>query len=131
MNSHSCETATSSNPMAATPSRPVVLELKGLGPVPSLKNHKRSIIQQNGKPRPITDPGVKNWMECAIEAFESQLLCASQKNGGGMLTVASRRCLIASCVPADDCWTQVPEISVKCELCDPGQEGATIIIEKL
>jgi hypothetical protein len=34
-------------------------------------------------------------------------------------------------VPADDCWEKIPEIVIRGELCQPGQEGATITIERL
>lgn len=113
---------------------PLRLEVKG--PIPNFKNSKRWITKlPNGKPlkRPllITDPNVQKIMRDIERAFELQLLSASQTAGGGTLTAHGKRLLIASSVPADDCWTQMPEVIIRAELCEPGQEGATIVIKRI
>ena len=130
MNSPSV-TPVTSKPQTALGRTRVVLQIKGLGPVPSLKNHKRSVMQKNGKAKPITDPAVKDWMRKAIMSFVSQLLWASVTAEGETRTGASLRSWIASSVPVDDCWTCMPQMIIECELCEPGQEGATITIDRI
>lgn len=121
------------SPTAATPSR-LVLEVKGI--VVSFKNSKILIAKgRNGRPLPrpllITKPELQKRMEEITESFVSQLLSAFPTGDGATLTGHSLRSAIASCTPADDCWTCLPEIHLKAELCAPGQEGATVILERL
>lgn len=108
----------------------LVLEIRGLGHVPSLKNNKRSIIQWNGKAKPITDPKVKKWMQLAVQSIVSQWWSGLATGGEGMQMVAYRPSWTAS-LPHDDAWTVIPEITIKSALCEPGQEGATIYIERI
>lgn len=113
---------------------PLRLEVRGI--VPSFKNNKMLIVKDpRGRPlrRPllITKPEFQKAMEQITRDFVSQLLSASQIAGGGTVTAHGKRLLIASCVPADDCWTQIPDVRIKAELCEAGHEGATILIERL
>lgn len=68
-------------------------------------------------------------MATIIADLEYQLLCAMQDATGGTLTAQQARSLIASWLPADDCWTCLPELMVKAS--QSADEGATITIERL
>lgn len=121
------------SPTVPLPSR-VVLEVRGI--VVSFKNSKILIAKgRNGRPLPrpllITKPELQKRMQEITESFVLQLLSAFQTSDGATLTGRSLRFAIASCTPADDCWTCLPEIHLKAELCAPGQEGATIVLERI
>lgn len=121
--------ATDKNQTEAGPAR-LVLEIQGLGPVPSLKNSKRVVIQKGGKAKPITDPKVKKWMKQASALIASQCRCGTQ-TGAGAMVMAPLQAYWTALLPRDDCWTVIPELVVKSQLCEPGEEGATITIERL
>ena len=127
-------------------------EVKGLGPIPSFKNKKRILAYldkskkrkefRNGeywiaekslkiKSLLITLPEHQEWMEQAISLLESQLHCALATSGAVIPTGVSLRSLIATLVPLDDCWTSFREVTIRSELCEAGNEGATIVIEPL
>ena len=115
--------------------KPVVLTITGLV-VPSFKNNKILIAKSpQGKPldRPlmITKPEFQKIMGRMVASIASQLRCAFRTSDGATLTGASLRSAIALSVPENDCWTQVPEITIKAELCEKGQEGCTIEITRL
>jgi hypothetical protein len=120
-------------PMASI-AKPLALEVRGT--IPSFKNSKM-LITKDPRGRPlrrallITKPEFQKRMSEIVDSFVSQLLSAFQTAEGQTLTGSSLRCAIALSVPADDCWTMVPEISIQGELCQPGQEGASITIERL
>lgn len=109
---------------------PLVLEIRGLGPVPSLKNSKRTVIQEGGKAKPITSPKVKKWMQTAVAHIASQCLSDTPIIVAGTQT-AHLQPFWTALLPRDDCWTVIPEINIRCTLCAPGDEGATITIERL
>lgn len=130
----------------------VTIELRGLGPILSFKNQKRILAWLDKSLKRmeyragefwiakksikiltalITKPDHQVWMERVISRIESQLRSALAITGGETQTDASQRSLIASSVPLDDCWTAFREVVIKSELCDPGSEGATIVIERL
>jgi hypothetical protein len=137
------------NQTAPMPSQPIVLTIKGievpytrdgkshvLRGVPSFKTGKTAFAWRDkatGKimARPLTLPEHRKWMELAILSLESQLCSALQITAAKIQTVASPRSWIASRVPLDDSWTWCPEITVRCELCAPGEEGATITVERI
>jgi len=130
-----CKPKTQLELLPSPPSPKIVLEIKGLGKVPSFKNAKRAFAWMDKKTgkimaRPITLPEHREWMQKAARLFESQLRSAFQIATGATPMDASLRSLIAS-LPPDDCWTAIPEHFVKCELCESGNEGATIVIERL
>jgi hypothetical protein len=129
---------------------PVTLVLKGievtykdsekvqrvLTGIPSFKTGKTAVgwwdkLKQKVQARPLTLPHHAKWMELATLSLESQLRCAFQITDERIQTVASPRSWIASRMPLDDSWAWCPEIHVKSELCEPGQEGATILIERI
>ena len=103
----------------------LTLVIKGMA-IPAFKNRKVVC----GK-RLVTHPKQKRMMLQIEESFACQLLSASQTAAAATSTGRSPLSWILSSVPADDCWTQVPEISVRAELCAPGDEGATVLIERL
>lgn len=114
----------------------LTLHVQSLGVIPNFKNHKRWVTQlPNGKPlkRPflMTVPRIQELMQNMTASFESQLLSVIQTTGVVTLTEPMKRLLIASLLPGDDCWTKIPEATIKAELCEPGDEGATIIIERI
>ena len=105
--------------------KPVVLHVRGMGPVPAFKNSK---LLARG--RLLTKPAYKEWMlDCGI-SFESQLRSAIPTEGDETWTARFQRFLTAS-LPPDDNWQCIPEIHVKAELCAKGEEGATITIERI
>ncbi len=115
--------------------KPLVLEIKGQV-IPSFKNRKMIVTKgPRGNPLPepllITRPEVQKRTAKITAAFVSQLLSAFQTTTGETLTGCSLRSAIALSVPDDDCWTRIPEIRIRAELCAPGAEGATLIIERL
>lgn len=121
------------DPMATITS-PLVLQIKGS--IPSFKNNKMLIVKgPSGRPLPrpllITKPELQKRMQEIEDSFVSQLLCAFRTEDGKTLTGSSLQSVIALSVPADDCWMQLPEIHIRGELCPPGQEGATITLERL
>ncbi len=134
-------------------SAPVKLELAGK--IPSFKNNKMLIqpslrgleaalsrgdlqaarrefqVLKGKRPMLITKPEYQQRMGAMIASIESQLLSAFQTGSEQTLAASLIRSLIASSMPGDDCWTKVPEVIVRGELCEPGKEGATILIERL
>lgn len=113
---------------------PLVLQVRG--GIPSFKNNKILVAKdRRGRPlsRPllITKPEFQKRMKEIEDSFVLQLLSAFRTEGGQTLTGSSLRSAIASSVPADDCWTQIPEITIRAELCAPGQEGATITLQRI
>ena len=104
---------------------PVKLEIKGMI-IPSFKNRK--IICGN---RLITNPKQKKLMQQIIQSFALQLCSAFPTTLGATRMDASRRFSIVSSMPADDCWTRIPDTVIHCEKCEPGQEGCTVVIERI
>ena len=79
----------------------------------------------------VTDPVVKKQMEAIIEDFVSLLQSNSRTSGGETWMESHPQSWIALSVPADDCWTQIPELHVTGRLVPKGQEWVTITIEPL
>jgi len=117
----------------ASGASPIKLTVQGI--VPSFKTQKTAygwIDKASGKvhARPATLPEHKEWMKKTVQDFASQLRSAFQISASATRMDATLRSLIAS-LPRDDCWTVIAETSIKSELCAPGQEGATILIERI
>jgi len=113
--------------------RKIVLEVKGI--TPSFKTQKTAygwIDKASGKvhARPATLPEHREWMKATVLSFACQLRSAFQISASATRMDATLRSLIAS-LPRDDRWTIIPETIIKSELCEPGQEGATILIERI
>ena len=114
--------------------KPVRLEIKGL--IPSKKNNKMLVVKDpRGRPlkRPLllTKPEYQVALQKIMESLRSQCMSACQTESGGTLTASSLRCWTALRLPADDSWCHIPIMIVTGELCEPGQEGATVTIERL
>lgn len=112
---------------------PITLEIKGV--VPSFKTQKTAYgwrDKATGKifARPATLPEHKKWMSRCAQNFASALRSVFQITEFTIPTGATLQSLIAS-LPQDDCWSAIPETELKSELCEPGKEGATIVIERL
>jgi hypothetical protein len=105
--------------------KPVVLHVRGMGPVPAFKNSK---LLARG--RLLTKPEYRDWMELCTDRFACQLLSTIPTDDDATAMVRFQRFLIAS-LPHDDNWMCIPEIHVKAELCAKGDEGATITIERI
>ncbi len=104
---------------------PVSLVINGLGHVPSKKNSK--MITPDGL---ITKPEYQVTIKRIIQSFASQCSSGTAICGGAIPTAPSLRFSIAS-LPPDDCWTVVPVTITVAEKCKPGEEGATVIIERI
>jgi len=106
-----------------------ILQVRGLGHVPSFKNRKRAILDRNtGKQRTLTEPATKQWMDRCIQSFVSQLLCAAQTIVSGTIPGRSKLFSIVSSLPWDDSRQWIPEIHVLTVEVDKGDEGADIHI---
>jgi hypothetical protein len=100
--------------------RSLVLEVRGLGHVPSLKNSMFAIVKKENR----------EWKRRCVHAFALQLSSSFRINGAATPITPSPRSLIAW-LPRDDTWKDIPEYSVKSILVPPGEEGAEIKIELL
>lgn len=109
---------------------PLTLTIQNLGNVIPFKNRKR-MGKRGPKTIMFTEPKVARQMQAITDAFVSQLTSALATAGGATWTAAQRRSWIASSMPADDCWTCVPDERATGELVPLGAEGASITIELL
>lgn len=104
--------------------------------IPSFKNSKRWITKlPNGKPlkRPllITSPEFQVWMAKAVQSLESQLLSKCQTGDDATPQVRSKLFAMLSLLPEDDSVNDLREGSWKVVRVPPGEEGASILIERL
>jgi len=107
-------------------SKGIVMVIKRCGRIVGHKNRKKIA----GK-RLITDPRVKAHMEAIIRNFESELLSFIPTSVESTWTDQLTHSLIASVAPSDDSWTVIPELILLGKLCEKGNEGAEIIIERI
>lgn len=119
--------------MAPIPN-PLILEIRGL--IPGKKNNKMLVTKDPRgrplrKPLLITKPEYQRALEQITESLRYQLLSACQTASGEILTASSVQSWIASSLPADDAWTHIPRMTVEAQLCECGQEGATVTIRRL
>lgn len=107
------------------------LSIRGLGPVPSLKNAKRVIFDKaKGHMRPLTEPRVRKWMDKATRALRLQLISAFQQIESPTWTGDFRQFLMFY-VPADDRRQIITDLEIHNVQVEPGEEGADILIERL
>ncbi len=103
----------------------IVLEVQGLGHVPSFKNTKMLT-----KGRLITEPRKRKWMDQCTRSFASQLWSALVTAEDATSTGRRPPCWTAS-LPLDDSWQWIPEIKVLARKVKRGDEGATVLVERL
>ena len=101
-------------------STPIILEVKGRGHVPALKNSMYAVVNKNNR----------QWKKECVNSFVCQLLSASPTSGRVTLTMQQLSSLIAS-LPPDDNWKVIAELRIRAEKVLPGQEGALLTIEQL
>lgn len=106
--------------------KPVRLEVRERGEIPTFKNRKRIFGR-----RLVTDPKNAARMETIIHAIELELYCAWQISATGMATGCSLASWIASNVPLDDSRFWIQGASFEFVEVDQGQEGADIFIDKI
>jgi hypothetical protein len=104
--------------------------------IPSKKNNKMFVSTVRGRPlkRPllITKPEYQQWTEKAVQSLESQLLSMCQTESGEIQPGHLKLSAILSLLPADDSVNDLTEGSWKVDrTAKPGEEGATIVIERL
>jgi len=110
----------------------LTLSIRGCGNPNAFKNRKRIVSPKNGRrPMLITDPDVKRKMEAMSRVLESGLRSAFQTDTAETQTDVPLPSWMHCRVPADDCWTIVPELVIVSELVPLGEEGADITIERL
>jgi hypothetical protein len=104
----------------------VIVQLKGLGHVPSFKNKKML-----SRGRLITNPAKQRWMEKAINSIALQLRSSLATYKIETRTGQSPQSLTVSMLPLDDSldWIGVP--CGNWQRVKKGEEGAIVKIEKL
>jgi len=104
--------------------------------VPSFKNSKM-LVTKGPKGQPLrepfltTKPELARWMKLAVQSFESQLLSKCQTGFDATPLVLSRLSSIVSSLPEDDSVNDLRELHLTVVRVPPGEEGATIVIERL
>ena len=104
----------------------IKLNVVGLENVPSFKNQKMI-----ARGRLITNPERQKWMERCTQGFVSQLLSVIQTIEGETLTGQQVQSWIACNMPSNDSRQWIPELHITSEQCSKGEEGATIMIERI
>ena len=101
------------------------LVVRGLGAVISFKNTKMLT-----KGKLITDPKKQEWMRRCVQSFVSQFISLCQTDDSGIYPECLKQYAIAS-LPLDDNWQELEIGRASCALTEKGNEGATIIIERI
>jgi hypothetical protein len=106
----------------------IVLQVKGLGHVPSFKNTK---MMTRG--RLITDPAKQKWMDRCIQSFVSQLCSLSQTEGSVMRTERCQQYAMSLLAQFDDSLDWICEIKIVAHprIVAKGTEGAIVILEEI
>lgn len=114
-------------PMPAETFSPVTpsltLRIRGCSNIVSFKNSKMLT-----RGRLITNPKKQKAMESYIAALESELLSAYRTSATGIVTGCNLASWIASYMPEDDSWKDIPEASWLAISVPKGEEGADIEI---
>ncbi len=109
----------------------IVLSVKNNGAVPAFKNKKRAIQMPNGKMRTLTEPKIRDWMDRVTLSFVCQLSSITPTTTGATLTVQQLHSLIVSLMPLDDSRQWISQLVISDTDVEPGEEGATITIQKI
>lgn len=102
------------------------LSIRGRGPIPSFKNHKRI----HGR-RLVVEKKIGRRMDLITLAIEFALFSAFQTVGSETGTGCSLASWTALSAPLDDSLAWIPSASFEVEYVSKGNEGADIYIEKL
>ena len=78
----------------------------------------------------ITDPKKQKWMKLAVDVLASQLISLCQTSSPETSTEERLQSLIA-CLPSDDNWKVISQLSAKATKVPKGEEGAIIEIERI
>jgi hypothetical protein len=109
---------------------PLVIQISGIGNVPSFKNSKK-IVKMGKRYGLITDPKKRKWMDKATQSIKSQLLAAIRTDAEGISTGRLQHSSIALLIQRaglDDSWQWMSVIEARAEF-DASNPGATITIE--
>jgi hypothetical protein len=104
--------------------------------IPSKKNSKMVLDKlPNGRrldrAMVVMKPEIRAWIEKAEAHLESQLLSMCRTTEGETQSALSKLSVILSQLPADDSVNDFPQGTWKVQLCEPGNEGASVTIERL
>lgn len=111
---------------------PLVLEIKGVGHIPSFKNSKRAILDRNsGNFRTLTPGKIKKRMDKLENAILSALYSTCQTTGGATPSGCLKLWRTFLSGLRDDSVREIPSGSWDCDYVPKGQEGITIIIERI
>lgn len=110
----------SSENLKSASSGTVKLVVKGLGHIPAIKNSMFSIVKKENR----------EWKRRCVQNFLSQLISSLPTTESGTVTPLALQSLIAS-LPPDDNWQVIPSIRIEAQKVEPGEEGATIVIERI
>lgn len=132
MNPISSPKATSGSRMELGKS--LVIEIRGIGHVPSFKTGKKATWSRNAQGRIIAQPVTKRehraWMKQCVSSIVSELFSVLPTIGAAIQTGVQARSLIAL-LPPDDNWRVIPDLQVTSEKVEKGQEGFLIIIDRI
>ncbi len=108
----------------------ILLEIKGVGHIPSFKNRKRAIMDRStGKMRTLTEPSVKKRMENLESAIVCELFSVSQTIENATPSECLKPLRTLLCGLSDDSIREIPCGSWDVKYVQPGEEGVTIEIE--
>ncbi len=109
----------------------IKIEVKLGENIQSFKNKKRSILDSNtGQQRTLTPKKTKEHMDRITSGLLSALLLESQTIDAAILMGCSRLSWIAYKMPEDDSLQWIPEIHLRHERVEKGNEGFVIEIEE-
>ncbi len=103
--------------------------------IPSKKNSKMVLSEVKGRklkyPMLIMKPEIQKWIAMAEAHLESQLLSTCLTEGDAIQSALSKLSVILSQLPEDDSVNDMPVGTWQVRLCEPGNEGAVVVIERL
>jgi hypothetical protein len=117
---------------ASTPAQRVVLRVRGLGHVPSFKNHKRAILDsKSGKMRTLTEPSIKQRMAQLEDALLCALYSLCLTGANEMDSGCRKRLQTFLCGLYDDSIAEIPRSSSEAVRVENGLEGLDVTIIRL
>jgi hypothetical protein len=108
------------------------VEIKGWGHVPSFKNAKRMCFnRKTGKPFPVTEKRVKQWMDNSEDSIVSQLFSMCQTTADETQPECLKQLQTFLSGLSDDSVREIPEGSWSVLKVPAGCEGVSILIERI